>query len=59
MYIKKLGHACKNTIPHEHKKNWNRVVVRFQFFVANTKKESEMFCPRLYFIYSFSLLRAF
>ncbi|GED18543.1 hypothetical protein KGI01_02840 [Kurthia gibsonii] len=29
----KLGHKCKKHIPHEHKKNWNRAVARFQFFV--------------------------
>ncbi|HZG12136.1 MAG: hypothetical protein ACRC0Q_02995 [Kurthia gibsonii] len=33
----------KNIIPHKHKKNWNRAVARFQFFIANAKKESEIF----------------
>ena len=42
----KLGHKCKKHIPHEHKKNWNRAVARFQFFVA-IKKGDNMFCPSL------------
>ena len=33
-----LGHKYKKHIPHKHKKNWNRAVARFQFFVANAKK---------------------
>ena len=33
-----LGNKYKKHIPHEHKKNWNRAVARFQFFVANAKK---------------------
>ena len=43
---KRLGHTCKNTRSYEHKKNWNRAVARFRFFVANAKK---VFCPSLFF----------
>ena len=37
----------KNIILHKHKKNWNRAVVRFQFFIANAKKESKIFAQLL------------
>lgn len=38
-----MRHMCKNTVSYEHNKNRNRAVARFRFFVANAKKENEMF----------------
>ena len=42
-----MGHTCKNIIPYEHKKNWNRAVARFQFFFVKATKGK---CPILIFL---------
>ena len=44
---------CQKSRSYEHKKNRNRAVARFRFFVVNAKKEHDMFCPSLFFSHRF------
>lgn len=40
---------CKDNLSYEHKKKRNHAVVRFRFFIANAKKEHDVFCSSLMF----------